>query len=177
MPSGRAQQAGARRLPQQQPPGDLAGIEALISQFSEEKAGRIGLQNTPAFLVDRHDPAQPSVEERTVRLMRAARLSSYNDYRQAFTLRPLKSFAALTRDARLRARLGKEMMMGGLLTVMVAYDTFTQALTNPLLARNVFNEATFSPAGMKQITTTKSVQQIVDRNSDPAKEVRVSFKA
>ena len=32
-------------------------------------------------------------------------------------------------------------MMGELLTTMVANDAFTQALTNPLLARNVFNEA------------------------------------
>ena len=45
-------------------------------------------------------------------------------------------------------------MMGELLTTMVANDAFTQALTNPLLARNVFNEATFSAAGMKIINET-----------------------
>ncbi len=174
------------------------GIEALISQFSKEKAGKIGLLNTPRFLVDRHDPEQPSVEERTVGLMRAARLASYNDYRRAFKLRPLESFDDLTGNAMLRERLeelygsidrlewyvgifaedyGKEMMMGGLLTTMVAYDAFTQALTNPLLARNVYNEATFSAAGMDQIKTTKSLQQIVARNSNSKKKVHASFKA
>ncbi len=61
-------------------------------------------------------------------------------------------------------------MMGGLLTQMVAYDAFTQALTNPLLARNVYNEATFSRAGLREIETTKSLQQIIDRNSNPLKK-------
>ena len=173
------------------------GIEALISQFSAAKAGRIGLANTPRFLVDRHDPAQPSVEERTVRLMREARLATYNEYRTAFGLRPRRSFEELTGDATLRQRLtglygsidrlewyvgifaedyGRDSMMGGLLTAMVAYDAFTQALTNPLLARNVYNEATFSPAGWKEIKATRSLQQIVARNSNPTREVHASFK-
>ena len=56
-------------------------------------------------------------------------------------------------------------MMGELMTTMVAYDAFTQALTNPLLARNVFNEATFTRAGLKIIEKTQSLQQILARNS------------
>lgn len=68
-------------------------------------------------------------------------------------------------------------MMGGLLTTMVAYDAFTQALTNPLLARNIYNEDTFSAAGLKVIDTTETLKQIVVRNSDPTKKVRTSFKA
>ncbi|MDP8976211.1 MAG: hypothetical protein M3N28_07600 [Actinomycetota bacterium] len=175
------------------------GIEELISQLSNEKSGRIGLLNTPQFLVDRHDhtPDQPSVEERTVGLMRKARLASYNDYRRAFKLRPLRSFEELTGDIVVRERLqrlygdidrlewyvgifaedyGEEMMMGGLLTAMVAYDAFTQALTNPLLARNVYTENTFSPDGLKVIETTKTLQQIVARNSNPDKHVHTSFK-
>jgi prostaglandin-endoperoxide synthase 2 len=35
-----------------------------------------------------------------------------------------------------------------LLTAMVGYDTFTEALTNPLLAPQVFTEETFTRAGM-----------------------------
>ncbi len=64
------------------------GIEDLISRCSSEPSGKIALGNTPRFLVDRHDPAQPSVEERTVRLMRSARLASYNGLPQGFQARP-----------------------------------------------------------------------------------------
>ena len=59
-------------------------------------------------------------------------------------------------------------MMGELLTTMVANDAFTQALTNPLLARNVFNEETFSPVGLSIINETGSLQQIIARNSSLA---------
>jgi prostaglandin-endoperoxide synthase 2 len=67
------------------------------------------------------------------------------------------------------------MMMGELMTYMVANDAFTQALTNPLLARNVFNEATFTKTGMKAINDTHSLQQIVTRNSSAPGSVFVSF--
>ena len=60
-------------------------------------------------------------------------------------------------------------MMGELLTAMVGYDAFTQALTNPVLAPQVFTEATFTRAGMTIIRTTRSLQQILARNAaDPA---------
>ena len=68
------------------------------------------------------------------------------------------------------------MMMGELMTYMVANDAFTQALTNPLLARNVFNEATFTKTGMKVISSTGSLQQIVARNARRPDAVHVSFK-
>lgn len=42
------------------------GIEDLVAQCSRDRAGRIGLRNTPAFLVDRSSPDHPSLEERTV---------------------------------------------------------------------------------------------------------------
>jgi prostaglandin-endoperoxide synthase 2 len=60
-------------------------------------------------------------------------------------------------------------MMGELLTAMVGYDAFTQALTNPLLGPQVFNEATFTRAGMRIIRRTRSLQQILARNiADPS---------
>jgi prostaglandin-endoperoxide synthase 2 len=67
-------------------------------------------------------------------------------------------------------------MMGELLTTMVANDAFTQALTNPLLARSVFTEETFSPAGMRIITETHSLQQILDRNSAHEGAAHASFR-
>lgn len=172
------------------------GVEALMAQCSRERAGKIGLSNTPRFLVDRSALGYPSVEERTVALMREARLRPYNEYREAFGLRRLSSFEDLTSDPELRRRLEKlyedidslewyvgifaedypdYLVMGQLLTTMVAYDAFTQALTNPLLARNVFNEATFSKVGLGIIEETSSLQQIVARNSSSPDEVVVDF--
>ena len=47
---------------------------------------------------------------------------------------------------------------------MVAVDAFSQALTNPLLARSVFNASTFSRAGMRELDRTSRLQDLVDRN-------------
>ncbi len=173
------------------------GIEDLIAQCSRDRAGRIGLRNTPAFLVDRSSPDRPSLEERSVALMRAARLRSFNDYRESYGLGRLGSFSDLTADAVLRERLEKlydhdidrlewyvgifaedypdYAMMGELLTTMVANDAFTQALTNPLLSRNVFTEDTFSAAGMRVIAETHSLQQILRRNSLHPDDAHASF--
>lgn len=173
------------------------GVEALMARCSRASAGKIALGNTPAFLVDRSAPDWPSVEEVTVDLMRKARLQSFNAYRKAYKLRPLKSFEELTADAKIRERLKAlyghidqlewyvgifaedypdYMMMGELMTAMVANDAFTQALTNPLLARNVFTEATFTKTGMKIIADTGSLQEIVARNSESPTSVHVSFR-
>jgi prostaglandin-endoperoxide synthase 2 len=67
------------------------------------------------------------------------------------------------------------MMMGELLTSMVANDAFTQALTNPLLARNVWGDATFTKTGMGVIKQTSSLQDIVTRNAVSPDAVHVSF--
>ena len=68
-----------------------------------------------------------------------------------------------------------DQMMGELLTAMVGYDAFTQALTNPLLAPHVFTEATFTPVGLEIINATSSLQQIVARNSHSPESVVSSF--
>jgi prostaglandin-endoperoxide synthase 2 len=59
---------------------------------------------------------------------------------------------------------------------MVANDAFTQALTNPLLARNVFNEATFTATGMEIISDTHTLQQIAKRNAAHPESVYVNFE-
>ncbi|MGA9857629.1 MAG: peroxidase family protein [Solirubrobacteraceae bacterium] len=172
------------------------GIEALMAACSAEMAGKIGLQNTPPFLVDTTNPEWPSVEAVTVALMRNARLRSFNDYREAYGLSRMESFDELTSDAQCKQRLkalygdidklewyvgifAEEypdyMMMGELLTYMVANDAFTQALTNPLLARNVFNDETFTTTGMAIIADTSSLQDIVARNAASPHAVHVSF--
>ncbi len=172
------------------------GVESLMAQCSRSRAGRIGLGNTPRFLTDRFAPDRPSVEERTVALMRQARLRSYNDYREAFSLPRLRDFDELTTDAEVQQRLRAlyatvddvewyvgifaedypdYFMMGQLMTTMVAHDAFTQALTNPLLGRQVFNEKTFSPVGMRIIEETGTLREIVARNAADAAEVHVAF--
>ena len=161
-----------------------------MAQASRSRAARIGLFNTPEFMIDREWPDHLSVEERSIALMRFARLESYNAYRQRFGMDPKKDFADLTGDVAVQKRLAElygniddlewyvgiwaedhpdGQMMGELLTAMVGYDAFTQALTNPLLAPQVFNEATFTRAGMRIIKRTRSLEQILARNAaDPA---------
>jgi prostaglandin-endoperoxide synthase 2 len=172
------------------------GVESLMAQCSGARAGKIGLGNTPWYLTDRNAPDRPSVEERSIHLMREARLRSYNDYRKAFSLNPLRDFDDLTKDPDLKRRLRSMYgtiedvewyvgifaedypdycMMGELLTTMVAHDAFTQALTNPLLGRQIFTEATFSPAGMRVIEQTHSLREIVARNSADPDAVVVEF--
>jgi prostaglandin-endoperoxide synthase 2 len=161
------------------------GIEWLMAQVSRSRAADIGLFNTPAFLTERRAPEYPAVEERSIALMRFARLQSYNAYRQRFGLPPKKDWADLTADVDVQERLAalyddiddlewyvgiwaedhpEDQMMGDLLTTMVGYDAFTQALTNPLLAPQVFTEATFTRAGLRIISKTTGLQQILARN-------------
>lgn len=165
------------------------GLEGLVSDMSHQLAGRIGLQNTPEELL-------APVEVPTIAMMRKSRLPSFNAYRKAFGLKPLRNYEQLTTDPELRARLQQLYgdidnlewyvgifaedypdfrMMGKLMTTMVAYDAFTQALTNPLLAPNVFNENTFSKEGLEIITNTTCLQQIIARNSSSPGDVYASF--
>ena len=88
------------------------GLESLVEQCSRERAGKIGLGNTPRFLVDRTNPDRPSLEERTIALMRQARLRSFNDYRESYGLPRMESFAELTSDPELRARLEASVRRG-----------------------------------------------------------------
>jgi prostaglandin-endoperoxide synthase 2 len=165
------------------------GLEWFMAQCSRSRAARIGLFNTPDFLTHRSAPDRPAVEERSIALMRSARLQSYNAYRTRFGMQPKRDFADLTSDVAVQHRLTElygdidhlewyvgifaedypeDQMMGDLLTAMVGYDAFTQALTNPVLAPQVFTEATFTRAGLRVIRGTRSLQHILARNAaDP----------
>jgi prostaglandin-endoperoxide synthase 2 len=162
------------------------GLEWLLAQCSRSRAARIGLFNTPEFLTRRSTPDHPAVEERSITLMRQARLQSYNAYRQRFGMAPKRDFADLTSDVAVQRRLTElygdvdslewyvgilaedypeDQMMGELLTAMVGYDAFTHALTNPVLAPQVFTESTFARAGLRIVSTTPSLEQILARNA------------
>lgn len=153
------------------------GVERVIKAASMQPAGRIGLGNTPKFLV----PAEAG----GLALSRQFQVRPYNEYRVAFAQAPIASFQELTGEKVLadqlealygnvdRVELGvgllaeqrdKDKIFGKLMTTMVGADAFSQALTNPLLSGNVFGEDTFSEYGLETIAATRSFQDIVKRN-------------
>jgi prostaglandin-endoperoxide synthase 2 len=175
------------------------GLGPLIDAASRQRAGRIGLHNTPEFFFEPmpFGADNRSVMERTVAMGRDAKLRSFNDYREAFSYPRLRSFDELTDDVELREELRQlyhnriddlewhvgifaekadpSFMLGRLLTRMVGYDAFTHALTNPLMATTVHNEATFSKVGLSVISATNSLASIIHRNIRAGEKVAASF--
>lgn len=162
------------------------GLAGFFSVASTSPAGRIGLFNTPQSLA----PA----ESAALTMSRRFQLDSYNNYRQRFNLPRLREFEELTKDLASLAALKQcyrsideveflpglfaedrdsNALFGDLLNTMVSYDAFTQIYSNPLLSRAVFTEKTFTHYGMKQITTTRTLADIAQRNV--AGDVRASF--
>ncbi|MET0341330.1 MAG: peroxidase family protein [Polyangiales bacterium] len=153
------------------------GLGAAFAALSRQRAGRVGLQNTPQFLLQ--------AERASMLMSRAFRVRGYNAYRSLFGLTPVRSFEALTNDPDLADALrglyrdvdNLELTVGlfaeehwpgspfgQLMIRMVAYDAFTHIFTNPLLSQNVFNEHTFTSAGLDAIAQTCSLDALVRRN-------------
>ena len=174
-----------------------AGLEWLMAQCSRSRAGRIGLFNTPDFLTDRGGRTIP--RSRSGRSRSCGRPgcspttttgcgSGCRRRRTSPTSPPTSpsrgGSPSSTRDIDdLEWYVGifaedhpEDQIMGELLTAMVGYDAFTQALTNPVLGAQVFNEATFTRAGLKIIRKTRSLQQILARNSQSSDGVFASFQ-
>ena len=168
---------------------EQVGVAALIAGASTEPAGKIGLFNTPSFLL--------GAEYQSVKMGRDFRLRSFNAYRECFGMEALSGWEELTSDPQARAALeavygqdinrlelvvgllaeeGKDgALFGSLMNTMVASDTFTQALTNPLLSKSVFNKDTFTAYGLAQIEATPSLQSLVARNVAGGDGIPVSF--
>jgi len=68
----------------------------------------------------------------------------------------------------------KAALFGDLLNRMVAYDAFTQIYTNPLLAKSVYTQETFTSYGLELIDATNSIEDLVKRNSSGA-DIKVSL--
>ncbi|WP_347304291.1 peroxidase family protein [Croceibacterium sp. TMG7-5b_MA50] len=160
-----------------------AGLDQVLRDAAGQKAGRIGLGNTAAFLLAKEGA---NVKRLSLEMGRACGLPSFNAYRRYYGMKPVRSFIDLTGDKDTAGALerlyghidrlewfvgifaekyGSANMMGELLTTMVANDAFTQALTNPLLAENVFNEATFGAEGMSIIGSTRTLAEVIVRNT------------
>ena len=162
-----------------------AGLGPLLAAASAQPAGRMSLFNTDELLA-------LVAEKPTIEQGRAAGLASYNDYRRLCRHPPVTSFDEISSDPKVRERLA-ELYPGGvedvefyvglyaedlgpndvlppMMLTMVAFDAFSQALTNPLLGPRVFNEQTFSATGMEIIKTTRNISDIVQRNVPPQSE-------
>lgn len=164
------------------------GPEALIRAASRQRAGRIGLFNTPHFL--------RKSDLLSVQFARMFKLAPFNAYRIHFGMEPYKSFEELAGDPRTVQALKQlyasvddvELVvgllaedrydaapLGDLMRTMVGVDAFSQALTNPLLSSNVYGEAAFSELGLSIMNDTRVFEDIVRRNAAPGTEVEARF--
>lgn len=172
------------------------GLDAVLLAASRQKTGRIGLQNTAPFLADPPQPGNPGVVRLSLEMARACRLQSFNAYREHFGLKPVASFEDLTGETEIAGKLralygdighlewfvglfaesyGRSHMMGALMTTMVANDAFTQALTNPLLAAAIYNDETFGKQGLPIVSETRTLAQVVARNTGIGDASRIGF--
>ena len=153
------------------------GLASAFVASSRQKASALGLFNTPEFLL--HTEAASIAQGRTTDL------GSYNDYRIAVGFPPAATFEDISEDPdicrELKALYGEpdnvEFYVGlfaensrpnaavmALIGRFVAIDAFSQALTNPLLSKHVFNADTFTPAGLECINSTCSLEDLLNRN-------------
>ena len=153
------------------------GLGAALDSASRSKAWQIGLFNTSPMLA--------AVELASIAQGRTNQLASYNDYRAAMKYPRVTRFEQISSDPGIVARLREvyqhvdniEFFAGlfaedvpdrsavpRLIGRMVAVDAFSHALTNPLLSTHVYNEATFSAAGMAAIAATSRLRDLAVRN-------------
>jgi len=153
------------------------GLGPLFDAASRQPAGEIGLFNTPGFLLD--------VDAASIQLGRRARLAGYNDYRERAGYPRVARFDQITGDPERQRALERlyghvdrvEFYVGlfaedarpnaavaALIGRLVAIDAFSQALTNPLLAENIYNAQTFTQTGLNIIQSTQSLADILHRN-------------
>ena len=153
------------------------GLAALFDEASNQRCNATGLFNT--------DPCLLSTEAKTIEMGRENKLASYNAYRKLCGYPKLETFQDISSKPEVAAALqglyqkpdDVELYVGlfaedvrengilpTLMATMVAVDAFSQALTNPLLTKESFNSETFSEAGMAQIQSTKSLNDVVQRN-------------
>ncbi|MEI9936886.1 MAG: peroxidase family protein [Pseudomonadota bacterium] len=164
------------------------GLGQSLSGVSALPAGRIGLGNTPEFLL--------GAEYESVRMSRLFRLASYNDYCERFSLPRVTRFDDLSKNPDLVRRLqemygsvdkleylvgiyaedGEDgVILGRLMARMVAYDAITQIYSNPLICSDMYHEGTFTKLGLQAIEDATSLQALVNRNVKGGSSFRVSL--
>ncbi|MEU1725590.1 peroxidase family protein [Nonomuraea sp. NPDC005692] len=160
------------------------GLGRLFEDASRQRAGRIGLFNT--------DPVLREIDVASLADSRVLGLAPYNGYREHCRFPRVRAFEQITGDRRVSGALrdlyrdvddvdlyvglfaeepgSPDAILPPLLTKIIAIDAFSQALTNPLLAPRIFNAATFSPQGLRIIAATRTLSDVLRRNTpeDPA---------
>ncbi|QYC40260.1 Heme peroxidase [Nonomuraea coxensis DSM 45129] len=160
------------------------GLGRLFEDASRQRAGRIGLFNT--------DPVLREIDVASIADSRALGLAPYNSYREHCRFPRVRAFEQISGDRRVSGALRElyrdvddvDLYVGmfaeepgspaailpPLLTKIIAIDAFSQALTNPLLAPRIFNVATFSPTGARVIAATRTLSDVLRRNTpeDPS---------
>jgi prostaglandin-endoperoxide synthase 2 len=169
--------------------GDQLTQHGLANAFvwmSAQPAALLGARNTADYLQD--------VEWKAIKQSRDNRIDSYNAYRVANGLKAVTAFEEIsTRPGvaeQLKALYGHvdkvELYVGlfaedtaansplpPLILRMVAIDAFSQALTNPLLSRNIWGnkdnqKAAFTAEGLAAINSTNTLRDLLVRNgADP----------
>ena len=154
------------------------GLEWVLQGLSQNKAGAIELFNTSDFLFH--------AEKATLQRERAHRIRSYNEYREHFKLKKIETFEKLNKNEDIQKQLKEKYekvddigfvvglyaeqpkgddLFGELMKRMVAYDAFTQALTNPILSSNVWNHKTFTQKGMEIIESVSCLNDLLEWNT------------
>jgi prostaglandin-endoperoxide synthase 2 len=153
------------------------GLGRLFEQASLQPAGLIGLFNTAPELIN--------TDAKSIDLGRVTRLKSYNDYREMCKFPRVTNFDQITGNEIAQKELKRlyghvnnielyvglfaedtreNSAVGPLIGRLVGVDAFSQVLTNPLLAENIFHQDTFSPIGWEIIHTTSNLSDILHRN-------------
>jgi prostaglandin-endoperoxide synthase 2 len=169
-----------------------AGLARAFADMSAQRAGHLGAFNTAAALVP--------IEQHAIDQGRVCHVAPYAAYRRYVSLTAPADFGQISHDSRVVAFLQsvykspaeidfyiglfaedtvENSPLPSLLLRMVAVDAFSQALTNPLLCRNVYEtnrEAAFTRLGWNTIVQTHSLRDILDRNTPHgAGDARISM--
>ena len=166
------------------------GLEAGFASASASAAWQIGLFNTQDGL--------QLVEQAAIRQGRDNEMETYNEYRALMKYPRVTRFEQISSDPavieglrRLYGHVDKIEYFVGLFAEdlpprsavppligrMVASDAFSHALTNPLMAKLVNVEATFTQAEVELIAATRSLYDLLLRNSGMhLKGLRVSME-
>jgi prostaglandin-endoperoxide synthase 2 len=156
------------------------GVAALAESAARQRAWEVGLFNTAPFLLQ--------VELGAVKQSRDHLIASYNDYREVYGFPRVTRFEQITGDPQKVETLrrlykdpdnieffvglfaedvGAKSAVPPLIGRMVALDAFSQALTNPLMSEYVYNEATFTQEGLREMAATETLQDVINRNLAP----------